>query len=41
VAHYDVEDDLRPLGVTIDAIFRKQVSLDDVFLHLTGKQLRE
>jgi ABC-2 type transport system ATP-binding protein len=41
VALYDIEDSLRPMGVTIDSIFRKQVSLDDVFIHLTGKQLRE
>lgn len=38
---YDIEDCLRPLGVTIESTYRKQVTLDDVFLHLTGKQLRE
>ncbi len=41
VALYDIEDSLRPMGITIDSIFRKQVTLDDVFIHLTGKQLRE
>ncbi len=41
VALYDIEDCLRPMGIAIESIYRKQVSLDDVFLHLTGKQLRE
>jgi len=41
VALYDIEDCLRPIGITVDSIYRKQVTLDDVFLHLTGKQLRE
>lgn len=41
VALYDIEDSLRPMGVAIDSVFRKQVTLDDVFIHLTGKQLRE
>ncbi len=38
---YDVEDCLRPRGVDIRSTFRRQVTMDDVFLHLTGKQLRE
>jgi ABC-2 type transport system ATP-binding protein len=38
---YDVEDCLRPLGIAIQSVFRKQVTLDDVFVNLTGKQLRE
>ncbi len=38
---YEVQDILRPLGVTIQSTYRKQVTLDDVFLRLTGKQLRE
>ena len=41
IALYDIEDSLRPMGIAIDSIFRKQVTLDDVFIHLTGKQLRE
>jgi len=36
-----VVDLLRPLGVTVDSTYRRQVTLDDVFLHLTGKGLRE
>ncbi len=38
---YDIEDCLRPRGVDIRSTYRRQVTLDDVFLHLTGKQLRE
>jgi len=38
---YRVQDLLRPHGVVIEAIGRKQTSLDDVFLTLTGKQWRE
>jgi ABC-2 type transport system ATP-binding protein len=38
---YDVGDCLRPLGIVIESTYRKQPSLDDVFVHLTGKQLRE
>ena len=41
VGLYDIEDCLRPLGIAIQSMYRKQVTLDDVFLHLTGKQLRE
>jgi ABC-2 type transport system ATP-binding protein len=36
-----VVDVLRPLGIEVRSSFRKQVSLDDVFVHLTGRQLRE
>jgi ABC-2 type transport system ATP-binding protein len=35
-----VVDVLRPLGVAVRSSYRKQVTLDDVFLHLTGRQLR-
>jgi ABC-2 type transport system ATP-binding protein len=37
----EVVDYLRPRGVVIEATSRKQITLDDVFLHLTGKELRE
>jgi len=38
---YAIEDRLRPMGVDIQATYRKQVTLDDVFLELTGSELRE
>ncbi len=38
---YQVQDLLRPRGVTIQSIGLKQTSLDDVFLTLTGKEWRE
>lgn len=38
---YDIQDVLRPRGVAIQSTHKKQVTLDDVFLDLTGKQLRE
>mgnify|MGYP000671083999 CR=1 FL=1 len=38
---YRVQQVLRPHGVTVESIGRKQTSLDDVFLTLTGKQWRE
>jgi ABC-2 type transport system ATP-binding protein len=38
---YDIEDALRPRGVDIRSTYRKEPSLDDVFLRLTGRQLRE
>ena len=38
---YDIQDVLRPRGVTVQSTYRKPVTLDDVFLHFTGKQLRE
>jgi ABC-2 type transport system ATP-binding protein len=36
-----IEDVLRPRGISVDSAHRKQVTLDDVFLELTGKQIRE
>ncbi|MCB2224811.1 MAG: ATP-binding cassette domain-containing protein [Actinobacteria bacterium] len=36
----DVVDVLRPQGIAVRAVFRKKVTLDDVFVHLTGKELR-
>jgi ABC-2 type transport system ATP-binding protein len=36
-----VVDVLRPLGITVRSSHRRQVTLDDVFVHLTGRQLRE
>jgi len=41
VSVYDIHDVLRPRGIAIGSAHRKQVTLDDVFLHLTGKRLRE
>lgn len=38
---YDVQDLLRSRNVQVRSSHRKQVTLDDVFLHYTGKQLRE
>ena len=38
---YEIVDYLRPKGVAIQSICLKQPTLDDVFLHLTGKELRE
>ena len=35
-----VVDVLRPLGVTVRSVYRRPVTLDDVFVHLTGKELR-
>lgn len=37
----EVVDYLRPKGVEIESTSQKQITLDDVFLHLTGKELRE
>ncbi|MFC1893147.1 ATP-binding cassette domain-containing protein [Chloroflexota bacterium] len=37
----EVVDYLRPKGVEIESTSQKHVTLDDVFLHLTGKELRE
>ncbi|MBA7473906.1 Daunorubicin/doxorubicin resistance ATP-binding protein DrrA [subsurface metagenome] len=37
----EVVDYLRPRGVEIESTSQKQITLDDVFLHLTGKELRE
>ena len=41
VSIYEIGDCLRPFGVEIQSTSTKQVSLDDVFLELTGKELRE
>jgi ABC-2 type transport system ATP-binding protein len=38
---YEIVDYLRPRGVAIQSMSVKQPTLDDVFLHLTGKELRE
>lgn len=38
---YSLSDALRPLGIAVRSNYRKTVTLDDVFLTLTGKQLRE
>jgi len=37
----EVVDYLRPRGVVIESTSLKEVTLDDVFLNLTGKELRE
>jgi len=41
VSPYEIVDYLRPRGVVIESTSLKQITLDDVFLHLTGKELRE
>ena len=41
VTLHGIEDVLRPRGVTVQSTYKRQVTLDDVFLELTGKQLRE
>jgi ABC-2 type transport system ATP-binding protein len=38
---YEIVDYLRPRGVAIQSVSLKRPTLDDVFLHLTGKELRE
>jgi ABC-2 type transport system ATP-binding protein len=38
---YDIVDVLRPRGVVVESASRKSVTLDDVFVELTGKELRE
>ena len=38
---FAIQDVLRPLKVAVKSSTRKTVTLDDVFIHLTGKQLRE
>ncbi len=38
---YEIVDYLRPRGVAIQSMSLKQPTLDDVFLYLTGKELRE
>ncbi len=37
----EIVDYLRSKGVVIESTSQKQITLDDVFLHLTGKELRE
>ena len=37
----EIVDYLRPRGVVIESTSQKRITLDDVFLHLTGKELRE
>ena len=37
----EVVDFLRPKGVIIESTSLKEITMDDVFLHLTGKELRE
>jgi ABC-2 type transport system ATP-binding protein len=37
----EIVDYLRPRGAVIESTSLKEVTLDDVFLHLTGKELRE
>jgi ABC-2 type transport system ATP-binding protein len=41
VSLYEVQDCLRPRGIAVTATYKRQVTLDDVFLELTGKELRE
>jgi len=41
LSFYEMVDYLRPRGVAIQSASLKQPTLDDVFLHLTGKELRE
>jgi ABC-2 type transport system ATP-binding protein len=38
---YAIQDYLRPRGVTVRSTYSKQATLDDVFLHYTGRELRE
>ena len=38
---FDVTDCLRPFDVHLTGVYRRHVTLDDVFLELTGKQLRQ
>jgi ABC-2 type transport system ATP-binding protein len=38
---YDIQDVLRPRGIVVQSAKKKTVSLDDVFVHYTGKELRE
>ena len=41
LSFYEIVDYLRPRGAAIQSTSLKQPTLDDVFLHLTGKELRE
>jgi len=38
---YEIQDVLRPRGVAVRSIHLKETSLDEVFLHHTGRELRE
>jgi len=38
---YAIQDVLRPRGIVIRSMQLKETSLDDVFLHYTGRELRE
>lgn len=38
---YEIQDFLRPRGVVVRSTALKQATLDDVFLHYTGRELRE
>ncbi len=37
ISFSEIVDYLRPMGVEIESTSQKQITLDDVFLHLTGK----
>jgi ABC-2 type transport system ATP-binding protein len=41
ISTHELIDYLRPRGAVIESASLKQITLDDVFLHLTGKELRE
>jgi hypothetical protein len=41
VSVYAVGDCLRPFGIEIQSAYKRKATLDDVFLELTGKELRE
>jgi len=41
VSLYAIQDILRPRGIEVRSSHQREVTLDDVFLELTGKQLRE
>ena len=38
---YAIQDLLRPRGIVIRSMHLKKTTLDDVFLHYTGRELRE
>jgi ABC-2 type transport system ATP-binding protein len=38
---YEIVDALRPRGVVVESFSRETITLDDVFVELTGKELRE
>ena len=41
VSVYAIGDCLRPFGIEIQSAYKRKATLDDVFLELTGKELRE